>query len=60
MARLAEMLRDIPGTAPYYEQLEAVRYKARPTLAPQDVLAEDSQLEAFKRAFVEATRPPTP
>ena len=59
MARLAELLRAIPGTARYYEQLEAVRYKSRPTLAPQDVLAEDSQLEAFKRVIVEATRPPT-
>jgi hypothetical protein len=58
MARLAVRVRAILGTARHYERLEAIRYKMRPTLAPEEVLSEDAQLEAFKRAIADATQPP--
>lgn len=57
MARLATLIRAIPGTATHYERLEQVRYKMRPTLAPEEVLSDDASLEAFKRAIAEATQP---
>jgi hypothetical protein len=37
MARLAALIRAIPGAARYYERLETVRYKMRPTLPPEQV-----------------------
>lgn len=57
MARLAELVRAIPGAVRHYERLEVVRYKMRPTLPPDEVLVDDAQLEAFKRAIVDATQP---
>lgn len=57
MARLATLVRDIPNAARHYERLEEVRYKMRPTLAPEEVLADNAGLEAFKRVIADATQP---
>jgi hypothetical protein len=58
MARLARLVRAIPGAARHYERLEAVGFRMRPTLAPEDVLATDAALQAFTRAITDAAQPP--
>jgi hypothetical protein len=58
MARLAELIRSVPGAARHYERLEQVRFKMRPTLAPEEVLKDDASFRAFTRAITEAIRPP--
>lgn len=58
MARLARLVRDIPGAAGYFEELEAKGYRMHPGMAPEDVLAFDESPGSFVRALAEAAEPP--
>jgi hypothetical protein len=57
MAHLAELVRALPNAATHYQRLEEVGYKMRPTLAPEDVLADDAAVQAFKDLVDQATLP---
>ncbi len=56
LAHLAELVRAIPGAAPYYEALEQRDFRMRPQLNPEDVLGSDEALEAFKTVLDEAIK----
>lgn len=56
LARLAALARELPGVAPYLEDLEARNYQRGQRMPPEDVLGSDEALEAWKRVLLEATR----
>ena len=56
-ARLAELARELPGVAPYFEDLEARNYGLWQRMRPEEVLGSDEALEDWKRVLLEATRP---
>jgi hypothetical protein len=56
MARLAELVRTIPGAVPYYEALEHRDFRMRPLLKPEEVLGGDEALEAFKTVLDQAIK----
>ena len=55
-ARLAALARELPGVAPYLEDLEARKYRIWQRMRPEEVLGSDEALEAWKRMLLEATR----
>jgi hypothetical protein len=56
LARLAALVREVPGVAPYIEDLEAREYRQWRPMRPGEVLGSDEVLDAWKRALLEATR----
>ena len=56
LARLATLAREIPGVAPYLEDLAARDYRRFLNMRPEEVLASDEALDAWKRVLLEATR----
>lgn len=58
LARLADLLRLVPGASPSLEGIEDRDFRAIAGMNPQDVLASDQALEAFKRAVADAVTPP--
>jgi hypothetical protein len=58
LQRLAELLRTVPGAAPYFHGLEAANFSLSPSIPITEVLATDEQLEAWKRALAEASAAP--
>jgi hypothetical protein len=57
MQRLADLMRTIPGVAPYIQGLEEQNWGMHRGMKPSDVLADDSALEAWKTALAEASAP---
>jgi hypothetical protein len=51
LARLGDLVRDIPGTQEYLKELERKDFRHRPPMKPSDVLSTGEQLEAWKRAL---------
>jgi hypothetical protein len=62
MARLAALLRAVPGVSPYLEGLEDKNWGMHGGMhggmEPARVLASDAALDAFKHAILEAAKPP--
>lgn len=56
MDRLAALLREVPGVAPYLEGLEE-EWNVRVGMDPAQVLASDEALDAFEHAILEAAKP---
>jgi hypothetical protein len=56
LARLAALVRELPGVAPYIEDLEARNYRHWRGMRPDEVLGSDEALDGWKRVLVEATR----
>ena len=59
MARLAALLRAVPGVAPYLAGLEEKNWGMHGGMDPARVLASEEGLDAFTRAVVEAAEPPS-
>jgi hypothetical protein len=57
MQRLADLLRKVPGVAPYLEGLEKKEWAMHGGMDPAKVLASDEALEAWQRALSEAATP---
>jgi hypothetical protein len=53
--RLAALMRQVPGVAPFLQDLEKKNYRTHGGMRPADVLPSDEALEAFKRALASAT-----
>lgn len=60
LMRLADLLRQIPGAAPYIEGVEERDFRVLGGMEAEVVLASDDALAAFKQAIVEASKPPAP
>jgi hypothetical protein len=58
LARLAELLRRVPGAATSLEGIEAREFRAIASMKPSEVLASDASLQAFKSAIADAAEPP--
>jgi len=56
LERLAALARELPGVAPYLEDLEERNYRRSTNMRPADVLGSDNALDAWKRMLLEATR----
>ena len=56
LARLATLAREIPGVAPYLEDLAARDYRRFLNMGSEEVLGSDEALDAWKRVLIEATR----
>jgi hypothetical protein len=56
LARLATLAREIPGVAPYLEDLAGSDYRRLLNMQPEAVLGSDEALDAWKRMLLEATR----
>lgn len=59
LKRLADLVRQVPGAAPYLEGVEERDFRSLGGLEAEVVLASDDALAAFKQAIVEASNPPT-
>jgi hypothetical protein len=57
LERFADLLRKIPGLAPYYKALAQADYGRAPELRPEELLKSDEILVAFKHAVVEGAQP---
>ena len=60
LKRLADLVRQIPGAAPSVDMFEERDFCALGYVEAEVVLASDEALAAFKRAIVEASKPPAP
>ncbi len=56
MARLASLIREVPGVRPHFEDLEERNYGSLGGMPPGDALDSDESLETFKRAVLEAAQ----
>jgi hypothetical protein len=56
LARLAALVRELPGVAPFIEDLEARDYRHWRGMRPDEVLGSDEALDGWKHVLVEATR----
>lgn len=56
LERLAALARELPGVAPYLEDLEERNYRRFTSMRPEDVLDSDNALDTWKRMLLEATR----
>ena len=56
LARLAALVRQVHGVAPYIDDLEACNYRHWRSMRPDRVLSSDEALDAWKRVLGEATR----
>jgi hypothetical protein len=56
LARLATLASEVPGVAPYLEDLEARDFRRILNMRPEEVLGSDEALDAWKRVLLEATR----
>ncbi|RKQ90861.1 hypothetical protein C8N24_0676 [Solirubrobacter pauli] len=59
LQRWLELLREVPGTKPALADVEAREFRMIGNLQPEEVLASDHALAAFKRAVAEAVTPPS-
>lgn len=57
LARLARLVREIPGAPPFLEGLEESEFRMHGGMKPAEVLATDEALETFKRVVLEAAAP---
>jgi hypothetical protein len=60
LTRLADIVRRIPGARRSVEGIEDRDFRMRRNMRPEEVLASEQGLEAFKKAIAEAVRPPAP
>jgi hypothetical protein len=60
LTRLADIIRRIPGARRSVEGIEDRDFRTRRGMRPEEVLASEQGLEAFKKAIAEAVRPPAP
>ena len=58
MARLARLVREVPGVASYIEGLEEQNWGMHRGMRPEHVLPTDEALSAFERALLEASQRP--
>lgn len=58
LARLADLVRQIPSARPFMEGIEERDFKVLSAMRAEEVLASEEALEAFKKAIAEAVRPP--
>jgi hypothetical protein len=58
MARLAALVREVPGVAPYLEGLEEKNWGMHGGMEPARVLASEETLEAFIRTIIQAAERP--
>ncbi|MBA2475212.1 MAG: hypothetical protein H0V40_04565 [Actinobacteria bacterium] len=58
LTRLADLIRQIPGARHSLEGIEDRDFRVIGSMRPEEVLASDKALEAFKGAVTEAVRPP--
>ena len=56
LERLAGLARELPGVAPYLQDLEERNYRRFTNMRPEDVLTSDNALDAWKRMLLEAVR----
>lgn len=56
LERLAALARELPGVAPYLEDLEGQNFRRSSYMRPEDVLGSADALVAWKRVLLEATR----
>ncbi|HVW18502.1 MAG TPA: hypothetical protein VHB30_09650 [Solirubrobacteraceae bacterium] len=57
LARVAALLRELPGVARFVDAAEARGWRLRPGMMPADVLAGDDAVELWRRALARATTP---
>ena len=55
LARLAVLARELPGVAPYLQDLEARKYRQWRGMPPDEILSSDDALDAWKRMLLQAT-----
>jgi hypothetical protein len=55
LARLAVLARELPGVAPYLQDLEARKYRQWRGMPPDEILSSDHALDAWKRMLLQAT-----
>lgn len=58
LARLAALARELPGVAPYIEDVEERNYRHWRGMRPAEVLDSEEALDAWKRMVRQATCPP--